>query len=63
MGMDLDDFFEILGFFVFLYYLITIILWITLDSDIELFLYQRFGKKVCKFFFMKLLFFSGGSLA
>lgn len=37
-------FFELIGISVFLYYLISIILWCYLDSDIELWLKERWGK-------------------
>lgn len=39
-------FFEALGIFVFLYYLISIVLWIVLDSDIELFVKEKIGKPI-----------------
>lgn len=38
------DFFEIIGIIVILYYLISIILWCILDSDIHLWLKERWGK-------------------
>lgn len=38
--------FEFIGIIVFLYYLINIILWIVLDSDIELWLKERWGKSI-----------------
>lgn len=38
-------FFEFLGVFVFLYYLINVILWIVLDADIELWFKERWGKQ------------------
>jgi len=39
-------FFELLGLFIFLYYLVNLIFWIILDSDIELFLKEKFGKPI-----------------
>lgn len=39
-------FFAIIGWFVFFYYLISLILWLTLDSDIELFVKSLVGKKI-----------------
>lgn len=38
------DFFEFIGIVVVLYYLISIILWCVLDSDIHLWLKERWGK-------------------
>lgn len=37
-------FFELLGVFVFFYYSISVILWIVLDADIELWFKERWGK-------------------
>jgi len=39
-------FFEWLGILVFLYYAINLILWIVLDSDIELFVKEKLGKSI-----------------
>ena len=41
-------FFELIGIFTFLYYLCNLILWIILDSDIELAFKERFGQPICK---------------
>lgn len=38
-------FFAFLGILVFLYYLISVILWCVLDSDIELWFKERWGKQ------------------
>lgn len=40
--------FEFIGIIVFLYYLINIVLWIILDSDIELWIKERWGKPIGK---------------
>lgn len=40
--------FELIGILVFLYYLVQIVSWIVLDSDIELFLKERWGKPIGK---------------
>lgn len=42
-------FFELFGVFVFAYYLLSAFLWLVLDSDIELFIKERFGKPICNF--------------
>jgi len=39
-------FFELLGFFVFLYFIVNIFLWLYLDSDIELFISEKLGKPI-----------------
>jgi len=39
-------FFEIIGLFVCLYYLFNIICWCLLDSDIELFIKEKFGEPI-----------------
>lgn len=38
------DFFGFVGIVVILYYLISIVLWCLLDSDISLWLKERWGK-------------------
>ena len=40
--------FEFIGIITFLYYLINIISWIVLDSDIELWFKERWGKSIGK---------------
>jgi hypothetical protein len=42
------DFFELIGLFVFLYYVIQIVLWIVLDCDIGLFIASQWGKPISK---------------
>lgn len=42
-------FLELIGLLVCLYYIINIILWIFLDSDIELFIKEKIGKPICKY--------------
>lgn len=42
------DFFEFIGISVFLYYVVSVILWCILDSDIELALKERWGKSAGK---------------
>lgn len=44
-------FFQLIGIVTFLYYLISILLWIILDTDIELFVKEKFGKRISKFIF------------
>lgn len=54
------SFFEFLGIVVFLYYLISIILWCVLDSDIELWFKSRWGKPIGEAYdFMQYLHFVG----
>lgn len=40
-------FFGFLGALVFIYYVIQLIFWIILDSDIELFIKEKFGQPIC----------------
>lgn len=42
-------FFEMVGIAVFLYYLVYLILWLILDTDVELFIKEKTGKPICKF--------------
>ena len=42
-------FFGFIGLLVFIYYLIQIISWCVLDSDIELFILSKLGKPICEF--------------
>lgn len=42
-------FFEFFGVLTFFYYLVSALLWLTLDSDIELFIKEKFGKSICKY--------------
>ncbi|KAJ6635806.1 Dehydrogenase/reductase SDR family member 7 [Pseudolycoriella hygida] len=39
-------FFELLGFIVFIYFIVNIVLWLCLDSDIELFIKEKFGQPI-----------------
>lgn len=48
--MKIMGFFELLGLAVFLYFIVTIILWLYLDSDIELFICEKFGRPIGKTF-------------
>lgn len=41
-------FFSFIGISVVLYYVVQLILWIILDSDIELFVKEKFGQPICK---------------
>lgn len=41
-------FFSLIGILFFTYYLICIVLWIALDSDVELFFNSLVGKKTSK---------------
>lgn len=41
-------FFELLGIGVVLYYVVHIILWAVLDSDIQLFIKEKTGKPICE---------------
>lgn len=41
-------FFATIGVIVFFYYLISLILWLVRDSDIELFYKEKYGKPISK---------------
>lgn len=42
------EFFATIGVITFFYYFISAILWVLLDSDIELWYKQRYGKPIGK---------------
>lgn len=42
-------FFATIGVIAFIYYLVSVILWLVCDSDIELFYKEKFGKKISKY--------------
>lgn len=44
-------FFATIGVIVFFYYLISLILWLVRDSDIELFYKEKYGKPISKYFY------------
>lgn len=42
------ELFGLLGIVVVLYYLVSVVLWLFLDSDVELFVKEKTGKPICK---------------
>lgn len=40
-------FFELIGLAVVLYYVVNLILWLSLESDVELFIKEKTGKPIC----------------
>lgn len=40
-------FFSFIGLLAVVYYVIQLILWIVLDSDIELWIKEQFGQPIC----------------
>lgn len=50
--LEVFELFQLFGFIVFLYYAVSVILWVILDTDIELFIAEKTGKPIGKMFFI-----------